>query len=120
MTDIIIGLVLLVIGVAIWWGYTHQKPVAVASPKDIVSTISASLSTSWDELKKDLPGLISTEVATLRSSLADMEQRALAAEASLVKEQQARQAALGAVATAGAALDNVRAQPGFTPSPGAT
>jgi len=127
ITDLIIGALIVVAIAAVWWVVTHHQPAAAASPKDLTSTVTAGLSEAWASVKADLPRLVETRVAELEVQLAAALQRAAKAEADLVTEQQAKQAALGAVATAGAALDNVRAQtasasaaPGFMEPKGAT
>lgn len=98
MTDILIGLVLLGAIVGIVWVVTHHKPPTTPSGKDLANTLSADSLDIWDAIKRDMPQIVSAEVAKLKADLATALQRAQAAEKALAEAQASHAASLAAVA----------------------
>lgn len=96
--DIIIGLALLLVIVAVVYVAKHQPPTAAAPTKALGDTLAAAASESWEAVKADLPAIISAEVAQLRADRADLLKQLDDAKAALAAEVQASEARLAAVA----------------------
>lgn len=95
--DILIGLAILAAILLGGYVLTHHKPPKTASGKDLADTLSASATDAWEAVKRDLPNLVSSEVADLKDELAHWKALALKAQSDFVAEKQASEARLAAV-----------------------
>lgn len=102
MSDILIGLGILAIMGIIAYLVTHHKAPVTPSGADLANTIGQAASDSWEAVKRDLPSIVSAEVAQLRADKAALTTRAEQAEAALAAE----------ITASGARLDAVKAQVG--------
>lgn len=100
--DILIGLAIVaVIGLVVYVA-THHKPPATVSGADLANTLAQAGSDSWEAIRRDLPSIVSAELAQSKVDIANMEARAHQAEAQLAAE----------IAASGARLEAVKAQVG--------
>ncbi len=116
MTDILIGIAIILAVVAIWYAATHHKAPVTPSPKDLTATVTAGLADSWAQVKADLPGIVSAEVAQLREDKAVLQAALAAGEAKWAADKKAHEDALAQVATRVAAA--VQASPELPSPPG--
>lgn len=122
LVSVLLGLAL--VGAIVFIGYLakHHPTTTATDPKAMLATVTAGLEGQFDTLREDfgnqlsnLPALVSAEVAKLRTDLAGALQRAATAEAQIVADRQAHDAALAAVAARVAAA--VTASPELPPAP---
>lgn len=103
LTGIGFGLIILtIIGIVGYLALHHAPPVAQPNAKDLSGTLAAAGTTAWEAIKRDLPSIVSAEVAQLRADKAALTTRAEQAEAALATE----------IAASGARLEAVKAQVG--------
>lgn len=100
--DIFIGLVILAVIVGLGYVITHHKPPTTPAAADLANTVSAAATDAWEAVKRDLPSIVSAEVAQLRADKAALTTRAEQAEAALAAE----------VTASGQRLEAVKAQVG--------
>ena len=96
--DLIIAALIIAAIAAVWWVVTHHKAPVAVSPKAIVDTVSAGITDSWAQVKADLPGIISAEVANLREANAVLQAALQAAQDKIAADKKAHDAALASVA----------------------
>ena len=107
-----IGLLLLAIIGLVAWVAKHPPQAAQPNAKDLAATLSAGASETWEALKRDLPEIVSAEVAQLRNALAQAQADAASWKAKLIAEQNASAARLEAVkAQVGSVISGISAQP---------
>lgn len=110
--DIIIGLIIVAILALGVYAVTHHKPPTTPAGADLANVVSSAAADSWEALKRDLPAIVSADIALLQTNLADMEARALAAEAKWAAEVEASGGRLEAVkAEVAAVIARIGAQP---------
>lgn len=113
--DIIIGLGILLAILGGGYVLTHHKPPTTATGKDLANTLAMSAADAWEAVKRDLPEIVSAEVAKLKADYAAALQRAQTAEADLATEKQASHTRLAAVqAQVGAVISGISSQPAST------
>lgn len=95
--DILIGLAILAIIVAVVHVARHQHAPTLAPAKDVALSVAEQIKDALPVEMAKLPALISSEVARLTDDLAAMEKRAEQAEASFAAEHQASVARLDAL-----------------------
>jgi hypothetical protein len=113
--DILIGLAVVALIALGAYVITHHKSPATPAAKDLATTLSVSTAEAWEAVKRDLPEIVSAEVAQLKADLSQALERAQTAEATLAAAEQAHAASLAAVASRVAAA--VVASPELPPSP---
>lgn len=111
--DFLVAAVIIAAIVAVWWAVTHHKPLVTPSGKDLANTLANATSESWEAVKRDLPTLISADLAQAKADLAAALKRAETAEQALASNQAAHEATLAAVASRVAAA--VAASPEIAP-----
>lgn len=104
MIDILIGLVVVGVIAAVVWLAKHQ-PKNVADARTVANHVAADTAQALEELKTHfgeelakVPGMVSDEIAQLRTSLAAALARAEKAEADFAAQAEAHRAALSQVA----------------------
>ena len=97
--DIVIGLLGIAAIVAAWYAITHHKAPVTASGKDLTDAVSRAVSESLDAFKRDLPPIISADLAQAKADLAAALGDAQAAKQALADAQAAHEAALATVAS---------------------
>lgn len=111
--SILIGLAIVAIVVIVAYLATHHKIPTTPAGADLANTIANAASESWEALKRDLPGIVSAELAQAKTDLAAALDRARAAEANLAATIEAHNADKAAVAARVAAA--VTASPELAP-----
>lgn len=98
IVDIAIGLG--VVGLLVGGGYviTHHKPAPTVSGKDLAATISADSLDVWEAIKRDLPEIVSAQVASLQDDLGKAQKDAADAKAALAASVAAHEADIASVA----------------------
>jgi hypothetical protein len=110
--SILLGLVLLVAIVGVAYVLQHPKILAVQPPGVVTANLFADLKAEFAAQVDRIPEIVSMEVAQLKAALADMEKRALMAEADLAAERQAVEMRLAAVKDqVGSVIAKIGAQP---------
>lgn len=112
--SIALGVAIVAIIVIVVYLATHQHKVpATPAGTDLANTIANAASESWEALKRDLPEIVSAELAQVKIDLAAALDRARAAEANLAATIEAHNADKAAVAARVAAA--VAASPELAP-----
>lgn len=107
-----LGVVFLVIIGLVLYVAKHPPLTAQANGKDLANTVAAAGADAWEAVKRDLPTIVSAEVAQLRADKAALITRAEAAESALAAEVQASAARLAAVQSqVGALIAGIGALP---------
>ena len=94
---------------------THHKAPATPSGVDLANTLANATSASWEAVKRDLPTIISADLAQAKADLAAAVKRAETAEQALAASQAAHEASLATVAARVSAA--VQASPELTAKP---
>lgn len=115
MLDIGIGLIILAGIALVAWLVTRHHTPTTPSGADLANTLSAAASDSWEALKRDLPSIVSAELAQAKAALYAAQQEAAGWKAKLEAAIDAHDAALAAVAARVSAA--VTASPELPPSP---
>jgi hypothetical protein len=113
--DILIGIMILALIVGLGYVVTHHKPPTTPSGADLANTVSNAATASWDALKRDLPAIVSAELAQAKADLASAKEYAAGLEQKLAATVAAHNADKAAVAARVAAA--VTASPELPPSP---
>jgi hypothetical protein len=115
MQDILIGLVILGLLALGAYVVTHHKAPASPSGKDLAATLAQSGADAWEAVKRDLPSIVSDELAQTKAALSTALQDAQALRERLSATIAAHNADKAAVAARVAAA--VTASPELPPSP---
>jgi hypothetical protein len=112
--DILIGIIVLALILGVGYVVTHHKPPATVAGADLANTVSAAASDAWEAVKRDLPSIVSADLAQAKADLASALQDAQALRDRLAATIAAHAADKAAVAARVAAA--VTASPELPPS----
>lgn len=96
--DIFIALAILAAIAAVVYAVKHHKPPATPAGADLANTVVGAVGDSWDALKRDLPEIVSAELAQAKADLAAARQEAAGLAAKLAATVAAHNASLASVA----------------------
>jgi len=113
--DILIGLIIVALLGLGAYVVTHHKAPQTPAGADLANTLAAASSDAWKAVKRDLPIIVSAELAQTKAALSAALDRAQAAESKLAAAIEAHNASLAAVAARVAAA--VTSDPALSPPP---
>ena len=85
---VLIGLAIVVVIAIVWYLATHHTPgPAGPAAVDLSNVVTASVSEAWSALRRDIPEIVSGEVAQLKAALAKSQAETAAAQAATQQVQ---------------------------------